>query len=86
MAPQAVAPVLLVAGGGGATPLDGEPAGFQWQPSAWPQPGSKIDYNQVKVSVTATNITVEVRGAEDKTSDFKVIDSFSIPLAPDTRK
>lgn len=79
--PQATAPVLLVAGGGGASPLDQRPAGFQWQPSAWPQPISKSSYSQVRLTVTASSIAVEVRGADDGASDFKVIDSFSIPLA-----
>ena len=82
--PQATAPVLLVAGGGGASPLDQGPAVFQWQPSAWPAPSSKSAYNQVKVTVTANSIAVEVRGADDRASDFKVIDSFSIPLATNT--
>ena len=79
--PQAAAPVLLVAGGGGASPLDQGPAGFQWQPSTWPQVFSKAAYNHVRLRVTADNIAVEVRGAEDQASDFKVMDSFSIPLA-----
>ncbi len=84
---QAVAPVLLVAGGGGASPLDPAAADFQWQPSSWPQPVSKTAYNQVKLSVTATSIAVEVRGAEDKeAAHFKVIDSFSIPLTTNTRQ
>lgn len=83
---QVVAPVLLVAGGGGASPLDQGPSEFQWQPSSWPQPLSKTAYNQVKLSVTATYIEVEVRGTEDKATDFKVIDSFSIPLATNARK
>jgi hypothetical protein len=78
---QAAAPVVLVAGGGGASPLDQGPAGFQWQPSAWPAPFSKSAYSQVRLTVTASSIAVEVRGADDKASDFKVIDSFSIPLA-----
>jgi len=82
--PQATAPVLLVAGGGGASPLDKGPAGFQWQPSAWPPAFSKSAYSQVKLTVTASSIAVEVRGADDKASDFKVIDSFSIPLATNT--
>ncbi len=77
----AVAPVLLVAGGGGASPPDGAPADFQWQPASWPSPFSKAVYNQVKVSVTATSINVEVRGAENGAATFTVIDSFSIPLA-----
>lgn len=77
----AVAPVLLVAGGGGASPPDGAPADFQWQPVSWPSPFSKAVYNQVKVSVTATSINVEVRGADSGAASFKVIDSFSIPLA-----
>ncbi len=83
---QTSAPVLLVAGGGGASPLDQGPAGYQWQPSAWPAPFSKSAYSQVRLTVTATSIAVEVRGAEDKASDFKVIDSFSIPLATSASK
>ena len=83
---QASAPVVLVAGGGGASPLDPGPAGFQWQPSSWPAALSKSAYSQVKLTVTTSSIAVEVRGSEDRTSDFKVIDSFSIPLATSTSK
>jgi Calcineurin-like phosphoesterase len=83
---QAAAPVVLVAGGGGASPLDQGPAGFQWQPSAWPAPFSKSAYSQVRLTVTTTSIAVEVRGADDKASDFKVVDSFSIPLATSASK
>ena len=82
----AVAPVLLVAGGGGASPPDGAPADFQWQPGSWPAPFSKAVYNQVKVSVTATSINVEVRAADSGAGKFTVIDSFSIPLAADAYK
>ncbi len=81
---QAAAPVLLVAGGGGASPLDHGPAGFQWQPKGWPAPFSSSSYSQVKLTVTTNNITVEVRGVDDKTSPFGVIDSFSIPLTTST--
>lgn len=77
----AVSPVLLVAGGGGASPPDEAPADFQWQPGSWPPPFSKAVYNQVKVSVTATSINVEVRGRDNGAATFKMIDSFSIPLA-----
>lgn len=79
------APVMLVAGGGGAS-LDQGPAGFQWQPSAWSQPFSTAVYNQVKLSITSTAITVEVRGTGDKAADFKVIDSFTIPLLMNSAK
>lgn len=82
---QATAPVLLVAGGGGASPLDPGPLGFQWQPNDWPIALSKSAYSQVRLTVTANNIVVEVRGAEDKAADFKVIDNFSIPLPTNTR-
>lgn len=83
---RATAPVLLVAGGGGASPLDQGPAGFQWKPSTWPEPFSKSAYSQVRMTVTASSIAVEVRGAEDQTSAFKVIDSFSIPLPTSASK
>jgi hypothetical protein len=72
--------VLLVAGGGGAS-LDSAPAGFQWQPDSWRQPFYESEYSQVKLAVTAAKITVEVRGTESISTDFKVIDSFSIPLS-----
>jgi hypothetical protein len=78
---QAVAPVLLVAGGGGAA-LDPGPAGFQWQPPAWPTPLDKSEYSQVKIVVTDTKILVEARGTPDMATPFQVIDSFTIPLAP----
>jgi hypothetical protein len=74
-----LAPVLLVAGGGGAS-LDPAPAGFQWQPAPWAQPFSESKYSQVKVTVTATKIGVEVRGTDDISREFKVIDTFSIPV------
>jgi hypothetical protein len=34
----------------------------------------------VKLTVTATNIGVEVRGTVDTSAEFKVIDTFSIPI------
>jgi len=77
-------PVLLIVGGGGASPLDSEPAEFQWQPTSWRPPVFKTAYNQVRLRVTATNIAVEVRGAQDKTAAFKIIDSFFISLTPKT--
>jgi hypothetical protein len=36
--------------------------------------------------MTASSIAVEVRGSEDKASDFRVIDSFSIPLTTSASK
>jgi hypothetical protein len=76
---QATAPVVLVAGGGGGS-LDPSPADFQWQPAQWPKGLSNSNYNQVKISLTSTTISVEVRGTEKLGTDFKVIDSFSIPV------
>ncbi len=73
-------PVMLVAGGGGAS-LDPAPAGFQWQPDSWQQPFYRSQYSQVRLSVTAKSILVEVRGTESISSEFKVIDSLSISLA-----
>jgi hypothetical protein len=68
-----------VAGGGGAS-LDPSPAGFQWQPEQWPKGLNKSNYNQVKISLTSTTISVEVRGTEKLGTTFSVIDSFSIPI------
>jgi len=77
---DAISPVLLIAGGGGAS-LDQAPAGFQWQPSSWHTPFYRAEYSQVRVAVTPTNIGVVVRGADNISSEFKVIESFTIPLA-----
>jgi hypothetical protein len=76
-----VAPVMLIAGGGGA-PLDASAAPFQWQPPTWPAFIQKSAYSQVRIVITGTGITVETRGKTQKTGDFDVIDSFSIPLQP----
>lgn len=84
-AKEGAAPTLLVAGGGGAS-LDSSAAAFQWQPMTWPQPLQRSAYSQIKIVVTSTNILVEARGAPDKTSAFQVIDSFSIPLSPNSVK
>ena len=79
---QPVAPVLVVAGGGGASPLDSQPLGFQWQPSDWAMPFSRPYYNQVHILVTAARIAVEVRGREKPTEPFRLIDSFVLPNPP----
>lgn len=81
---RAIAPVLLIAGGGGASPPDAAPADFQWQPLSWPQPSSKAAFNQVKITVTATNIAVDVRTAENGAAEFTSTDSFLIPLDAST--
>jgi hypothetical protein len=78
-APQAAPPVLLIAGGGGAS-LDSAPSSFQWQPDGWPKPFDSSAYQHVKLSVTPTSISVEVRGSPSETEPFTVIDSFSVPL------
>lgn len=78
-AAQTAPPVLLIAGGGGAS-LDAAPASFQWQPDSWPAPFQASAYQQVKLSVTLTSISLEVRGSPDGNEAFQVIDSFSIAL------
>ena len=82
---QPTGPVLLIAGGGGAS-LDSSPSGFQWQPASWPQPFHAPAYHHIKISVTATSISVEVRGATNETDTFHLIDGFSIPLVTNTIK
>lgn len=82
---QSTGPVVLIAGGGGAS-LDGSPPSFQWQPAAWPDPFHAPAYHQIKLSVKATSIAVEVRGAASQSEKFDVIDSFSIPLKSSTTK
>jgi hypothetical protein len=74
-------PVLLIAGGGGAS-LDPDAASFQWQPTTWPAFFQTSEYSQAKILVTATGIQVETRGTPDKTQPFTVVDSFSIPWPP----
>jgi hypothetical protein len=78
-AAQTPPPVLLIAGGGGAS-LDTAPASFQWQPDSWPAPFQASAYQHVKLSVTLTSISVEVRGSPNENEPFQVIDSFSMPL------
>jgi hypothetical protein len=78
-AAQTAPPVLLIAGGGGAS-LDAAPASFQWQPDSWPAAFQASAYQHVKLSVTLTSISVEVRGSPNGTDPFQVIDSFSISL------
>ncbi len=78
---QAVAPVLLVAGGGGASPLDPKPAAFQWQPDSWPVAKHAPAYSQVQIVVSDQKIDVKTWGRLAKEKDFKVIDAFSIPLS-----
>lgn len=76
---EAAPPVLLIAGGGGAA-LDTGASGYQWQPKGWPDPFLVSAYQHVKLSVTATTISVEVRGTASETAPFSLIDSFSVPL------
>ena len=77
---QPASPVLLIAGGGGAS-LDGSPPTFQWQPDSWPkEPFHAPAYHQVKLAVTATSIHVEVRGTPNEGDAFQLIDSFSVSL------
>lgn len=78
-AAEAAPPVLLIAGGGGAS-LDSGASCFQWQPDNWPKAFDSSSYQHVKVSVTATTMSVEVRGTANETEPFTVIDSFSVPL------
>lgn len=79
-AAEAAPPALLIAGGGGA-PLDPGPGGYQWQPDGWPKPPFNVSsYHHVKLSVTATSISVEVRGSPSETQQFTIIDNFSVPL------
>lgn len=75
---EAAPAVLLIAGGGGAA-LDSGPGDYQWHPDHWPDPFLAFDYQHVKLSVTATSISVEVRGSPSETQPFTVIDSFSVP-------
>lgn len=72
-------PVLLIAGGGGAS-LDGGAAPFQWQPATWPNPFVVSAYHQIKITLTARNMVVDVRGAAGMNEGFHQIDSFTIPL------
>jgi hypothetical protein len=72
-------PVLLIAGGGGAS-LDSGPSSFQWQPPNWQKVFDASVYHQLKLSVTAGSISVEVRGTTNEAEPFRVIDSFSIAL------
>lgn len=53
------------------------PVGYQWQPDGWPGPFLSSAYQHVKLSVTSTSMSVEVRG---EAQPFTVIDSFSVPL------
>lgn len=77
---EAVAPVMLIAGGGGAS-LDASAAAFQWQPSTWAAPFQRSAYSQVKIVVTNTAVSVETRGTSEMTKPFQVIDSFTVPLS-----
>lgn len=75
----AEAPVLLIAGGGGAS-LDQSAAAFQWQPASWPQSSSNAAYSQVKINITSAAVIVETRGAKNSSDSFQRLDSFTIPL------
>jgi hypothetical protein len=78
-ASTAEAPVLLIAGGGGAS-LDAKAPGFQWQPVSWPMGSAYAAYSQVKITVTATYIAVETRGSSSGSNTFQQLDSFRIPF------
>jgi hypothetical protein len=77
--PHPQAPVLLVAGGGGAS-LDSNVSSFQWQPPSWPSPFQASAYHQVRITVTSDGIAVVVRGAKGMTDEFREVDRFTIPL------
>jgi hypothetical protein len=81
---KAVAPILLVAGGGGAS-LDSSAAPFQWQPATWPAPIQSSAYSQVKIVVTSTAVLVETRGTSKKTDQFQTIDTFTIPPSAESK-
>ena len=72
-------PVLLVAGGGGAS-LDSDVSSFQWQPPGWPAPFHASAYHQARITVTGAAVTVNVRGATGVNGEFREIDQFTIPL------
>jgi hypothetical protein len=77
-------PVLLIAGGGGAS-LDPNAASFQWQPTSWPQPFQQSAYSQVRILITDGRIQVDTRGASTRTDPFTLIETFSIPWPPQKR-
>lgn len=76
---KAESPVLIVAGGGGAS-LDANAPSFQWQPDSWAKPISISQYNHLKVTIGAGTIKVDVRGTDNISKAFQPIDSFSFPI------
>ena len=74
-------PVLVIAGGGGASDLNDTPGPNQWQPDDWPKRFPTVKaYNFVKISITPAVISVDAFGSADLTKPFAKVDSLSIAL------
>lgn len=78
---KVLGPVLLIAGGGGASDLNSTPGPNQWQPEDWPKQFPIVKaYNFVRISITSAAISVDAFGASESTKPFSKIDSFSVSL------
>jgi hypothetical protein len=66
------APVLLIAGGGGAS-LDAQANPYQWQPDDWTKSFKQISaYSYLRISIKKTRAEVEVFGTDDPKCKSKV--------------
>jgi hypothetical protein len=72
-----VAPVLLIAGGGGASALDKEVAGNQWTPQGWSHRTERA-YNYLVISLRKDKVDVTVFGAKSRKDPFSKVDTFSV--------
>jgi hypothetical protein len=70
-------PVVLVAGGGGATSLDKDVAPNQWFPANWSSL-KESKYNYVLISADQNRFDVSVFGASSRNAAFRQIDKFSV--------